>query len=234
MIQIPKILGHIWVGHLPAPTEWLDTWKKFHPEWEYRLYDNEFLFSRRWRNQDLINAFYNRKEYAGVSDLMRYEILHEIGGFIPEADSICQKNTDELWTEDALYSVYENEVNKPGLISPFLASTPNHKYLDYIQRRVRRRNHVDKLAAAWKSVGNRFLAHALKSSPPGEDHKVIIFPSHYFIPRHKKFERYSGDGPVYCDQLWGSTFGNYKVDPTVDVKTVHTDHMKRLEKRLEK
>ena len=96
MLQIPKIIGHIWIGHLQAPQDWMKTWREYHPTWEYRLYDNEFLFSRRWKNQELINAFYARKEYAGVSDLMRYEILEEVGGFIPEADSICLRPTDEL------------------------------------------------------------------------------------------------------------------------------------------
>ena len=38
-----------------------------------------------------------RAEYMGVSDLMRYEILEEVGGIIPEADSICLRATDELW-----------------------------------------------------------------------------------------------------------------------------------------
>ena len=33
---------------------------------EYRLYDNEYLFSRRWKNQELINAFYARKEYLSL------------------------------------------------------------------------------------------------------------------------------------------------------------------------
>ena len=28
---------------------------------------------------------------------MRYEMLEEVGGFIPEADSICLRVTDELW-----------------------------------------------------------------------------------------------------------------------------------------
>ena len=120
MLQIPKIIGHIWVGHLQAPQEWMQTWRDYHPTWEYRLYDNEYLFSRRWKNQELINAFYARKEYAGVSDLLRYEILEEVGGFIPEADSICLRATDELWDKpDAAYTVHESEVAKPGLVSPF-------------------------------------------------------------------------------------------------------------------
>ena len=97
MLQIPKIIGHIWVGKLQAPQEWMQTWRDYHPTWEYRLKDNEYLFSRRWKNQELINAFSARKEYAGVSDLMRYEMLEEVGGFIPEADSICLGATDELW-----------------------------------------------------------------------------------------------------------------------------------------
>jgi len=75
----------------------MQTWRDYHPTWEYRLYGNEYLFSRRRKNQKLINAYYVRKEYAGVSDLMRSEILEEVGGFIPEADSICLRATDELW-----------------------------------------------------------------------------------------------------------------------------------------
>ena len=79
------------------PQEWMQTWRDYHPTWEYQLYDNEHLFSLRWNNQELINAFYARKEYMGVSDLMRYEILEEVGGIIPDADSICLRATDELW-----------------------------------------------------------------------------------------------------------------------------------------
>ena len=40
---------------------------------------------------------------------MRYEILEEIGGFIPEADSVCLRATDKLWnTTEAAYTVHEN------------------------------------------------------------------------------------------------------------------------------
>ena len=59
---------------------------------------------------------------------MRYEILKEVGGFIPEADSICLRPADELWDQaGAAYMVHENEVAKPGLVSPFLASVPKHQ-----------------------------------------------------------------------------------------------------------
>ena len=229
MLQIPKIIGHIWIGHLQAPQDWMKTWREYHPAWEYRLYDNEFLPSRRWKNQELINVFYARKEYAGVSDLMRYEILEEVGGFIPEADSICLRPTDELWDQaGAAYTVHENEVAKPGLVSPFLASVPKHQVFPYLQERAKRRNDPATLKPAWRSVGSRFLKFAIEEASQEIRSKLVIFPSHYFIPEHKDTGMYQGDGPVYCNQLWGTTLKRYKQDPTVDPEKMHKAHMQRL------
>lgn len=124
--MIPRILGHIWIGPQPAPSEWMDTWKAAHPAWEYRLYDNAFLTSRRFRNQALINEYFRQGSYAGVADLIRYEILYEFGGFLPEADSICVNPVDGLLTEDRVYSVYEYPKGRTGMMSPFLASDPGN------------------------------------------------------------------------------------------------------------
>ncbi|MCG6903802.1 MAG: hypothetical protein LJE68_14085 [Rhodobacter sp.] len=229
-LGIPKILGHIWIGHRPAPLVWLQSWRDLHPDWEYRLYDNAYLFGRRWRNQPLINEYYRRGIYAGVSDIMRYEILHEIGGFIPEADSKCLRATDALWDKPALYTVYENEERKPGLVSPFLASAPGHPFLDVVSTRIKRRNTPETLGPAWRSVGNRFLKKAIEARNPDN---LVIFPSHYFIPTHKKFGPYAGDGPVYCEQHWGSTFGLYDEPEGVDVDALRAEHIAKLAARLE-
>ncbi|NNE87569.1 MAG: hypothetical protein HKN27_05795 [Silicimonas sp.] len=226
-LGIPKTLGHIWIGHLPPPQAWMQSWKDHHPDWNYVLYDNEALFSRRWRHQALITEYYRRGEYAGVSDLMRYQILHEMGGFLPEADSICLRPTDELWSEPALYSVYENEEKKPGLISPFLAATPNHPYLHYINMRIQRRVKIETLQAAWRSVGNQFLKKAMAAKPA---EGVVIFPSHTFIPQHKSGPRYAGNDPVYCDQLWGTTHDIYEDAPqSTEIDALRAQHIARLE-----
>ena len=227
-LGIPKTLGHIWIGHRPAPLEWMQSWRDHHPDWDYVLYDNAYLFSRRWRNQALINEYYRRGQYAGVSDLMRYEILYENGGFIAEADSRCLRPTDELWTEPALYTVYENEDLKPDLVSPFLASAKGHPYLNLVTTRIFRRTYPSNLEAPWRSVGNQFLKRVIRSQPP---ENLIIFPSHYFIPQHKNenSERYRGTGAVYCDQFWGSTLGLYAEPQDVDVEAMRADHVQQLE-----
>lgn len=201
-VKIPKILGHIWIGTRAAPTELLETWRKFHPDWEYRLYDNDYLFSRKWRNQSLIAEYYRVGRFSGVSDLMRYEILYEEGGFIPEADSVCLRATDELWQNEHLYAVYENEQEVPGYISPFLASVPGHSYLNKVIRNLGRLWTPETLRTPWKCVGNAYLAKRLARRTP---HDYTVFPSHYFIPTFRTGQKYQGSGPVFCEQLYGST-----------------------------
>jgi hypothetical protein len=43
---------------------------------------------------------------------------------------------------------------------------------------------------------------------------------------------YQGNGPVYCNQLWGTTLKRYKQDPAVNEAEIHESHMKRLTNQL--
>ncbi|MGV6888193.1 glycosyltransferase family 32 protein [Rhodophyticola sp. SM2404] len=106
-VRIPKIMGHIWIGPKPMPKDWMRSWPEMHPSWEYRIYDNDFLMRFPFRTRKLIHEYFSRGEYAGVQDLMRYEILYEYGGFMADADAICQHPVDELLTEKCAYTVYD-------------------------------------------------------------------------------------------------------------------------------
>lgn len=223
-VAIPKTLGHIWIGPLDPPLEWMRSWRDHHPGWDYRLYDNDVLLSRRWRHQALIYEYYRRGHYAGVSDLMRYQILYEQGGFLPEADSRCLRPTDALWTSPSLYTVYENE-NRGGLVSPFLAAAPRHPYLRVVNLRIARHWRPETLGPPWRSVGNRFLMKCIAARPPAD---LVVFPSHYFIPEHKRHGRYTGEGPVYCEQFWGSTKGLYGDTGTAEVAARRRAHLAGL------
>lgn len=202
---MPKsFLGHIWIGPNPAPVEWMATWRTAHPNWRYKLFDNAYLLSRRFRNQRLIHEYFRRKQYAGVADLMRYEILFEYGGFLPEADSICVNPVDALFTEPRAYTVYEYPNGKTGLVSPILASNPRNPFLKLI---------IDTLSSVapsdlnrpWNSTGNGFLKRLIRKHRPD----LTIFPSHYFIPEHYKGNIYDGPDTIYARQFWGSTKASY-------------------------
>lgn len=202
-----KKKAHIWIGPFDPPLEWMRTWTDRHENWEYCVYDNDFLVSRTFICQPQIIEYYRRGMYAGVSDLIRYEILYEKGGFIPEADSICVNPVDELFQEERCYTVYEYPEGKTGMVSPFLASNSGNQLIFDVLNKIKE---IDPktLNRPWHSVGNGFLKRFLRKY----DHKefLTIFPSHYFIPEHlPKKIFYEGTDKIYARQMWGSTTRSY-------------------------
>lgn len=205
--MVPRNIGHIWIGPHDPPEEWLKTWRDAHPSWRYRLYDNAYLQGRTFRNQVLINEYYRRGKWAGVADLMRYEILLDEGGFLPEADSVCLHPVDALFNEDRLYTVYEFPEGRTGLMSPFLASNPGNPILAQIIETLHELK-PEEMNSPWTTTGNGFLRRFFRAHPDLKK-QVTIFPSHYFIPEHYKGEPYTGTDRIYGRQLWGTTRGVY-------------------------
>lgn len=203
-IKIPRNLFQIWIGDRLPPLNWMKTWRDFHPSWNYKLIDNDYLSHHKFINQHLIDEYIKRCEYAGAADLMRYEILYEYGGFMPEADSICIKATDELWTQNTAYTVYENELVRPGFVSPILACEPKNDFLNGVITDLNRLRPTQ-LDKAWKTTGNAFLARYIET----KNSRVVIFPSHYFIPQHFSGSEYKGGKVVYAKKFFGETTGAY-------------------------
>jgi len=74
----------------------MQTWIDRHPDWHYTLYGNEYLASHNFQTKPQMEEYLRRGWYAGVADLLRYEILYREGGFLAEADSLCLHPIDEL------------------------------------------------------------------------------------------------------------------------------------------
>lgn len=208
-IGIPKELSHIWIGPKPAPKEWMDTWIKMHPEWNYTLYDNHFLENYNFKNRNLINEYMRRGRYAGVADLMRYEILYEFGGLMVGADSICYHNTDELFEKKCAYTVYENEFIRGKLVSPIQACQKGNDFVGFLIEELSKLSPSD-LNEPWISTGNLFVSKMIEKYNPD----LVIFPSHYLIPIHYTGMVYDGSDKVYAKQLFGSTNNSYDNTPS--------------------
>ena len=107
---VDKRLGQIWIGPLDPPLQWMKTWRDMHPDWDYTLYDNQFLTGRKFKCHAQITEYFRQGEYAGVSDLMRYEILYEFGGIIPETDSIYLRPVHDLLHHQGPFTCREVEM----------------------------------------------------------------------------------------------------------------------------
>lgn len=202
--MIPRNMGHIWIGPFLPPTEWMTSWVKKNPNWEYRIYDNEYLHSREWRLQKHIDEYMKRGFYAGVADMMQYEILYESGGFIAPADGICRESIDDLFVEDKAYTAYENELVRGQLMMPFLAAPKSHPLLLQAIEEIEKIP-VEHLNEAYLSTGNLLIGKIVNKAP----HLAVVLPSYTFVPRHLIGLQYEGGGKIYADQFFASTFGGY-------------------------
>lgn len=207
---IPKNLFQIWIGPYDPPAKWMTTWKELHPNWNYILVNNEYVSNFKFANKEVIDYLIDKKKYDGASDVIRYELLYQLGGFLPCSDSICYSNVDDLFIGDStemLYVVHESEIARPDMFLPVYASTPRHPFLGILLDEISKLSLTADLKIPYTSVGNFFVSkHLYKKNYSN----ITKFPSHYFIPDHRITGlQYSGEGKVYANQMFGSTLKRY-------------------------
>lgn len=204
--MIPKRIHFIWVGdESKRPDNCIDSWRALNPGWEIEVWGNAELEANEWANRAHMTAMYDR-ELNGVADMMRWEILHALGGIVVDADSVALRPLDDHLLDCEAFACWESEIARPGLIAAgYFGSVAGNAFLKRI---------IDDIAAepsvvhdmAWKTVGPQRLTDAYRRYGYS---KLRIYPSHYFIPQHFTGLTYEGSDPVYAHQLWGSTHGSY-------------------------
>lgn len=204
--MIPKLMHFIWVGdETKSPTNCMDTWRELNPGWEFLVWGNQDLEEQDWFNRDHMTAMYGR-ELNGVADMMRWEILHAKGGVVVDADSIALRPLDDHLLDCEAFACWENEIARPGLIAAgYFGCEAGNGFVEQIIRDIHDDPDITK-ANAWKTVGPLRLTESYRKYRYSQ---MRIYPSHYFIPRHFTGQVYEGSGPIYADQLWGSTLTAY-------------------------
>lgn len=206
--KIPKTIHIVWIGDEDKrPNKYIQTWCDQNPNWTVKVWGNEEYHNKTWVNKLCMEKLWAAKAYHGVADLMRYEILHEEGGFCVDADSECVKPLDDdLFNEEIVLS-YENTATRPGLVCVgYMASIPGAQLFSDVIRDVLATS-LDEILVehAWFSVGPRRLTDNLdRGNYPG----VKILPDYMFIPEHFDAPAYKGLGTVYANQHWLTTKKN--------------------------
>jgi mannosyltransferase OCH1-like enzyme len=210
-VRIPKILHIVWVGpHLP-PMEMIDSWALKHTGnqgWLFQFWRDPTQDDRKkqpWMNQDQMNARASRREWNGVADLMRYEILFKYGGFAVDADSTCVRALDagpiDFINSQTAVACYEHEHLRPGVIGcGFLGAPKEHPFFKAC---------VEDAAGqapsemAWKTVGPLLMGRVAQRM----SQNIKVYPARMFNPIHHSGTAAPGTAPIYAEQGWGSTKG---------------------------
>ena len=191
--MIPRIIHQIWIGPLPPPQRLMESWRRLHPDWEYRLWTDP----TGWENDRQIARM---PEWNGKADIMRYEILARHGGIYVDADSECVRPLDPTFLDHDSFACFENEHVRPGLIATgYVGAGPGNVLMQQCIDGIR----IQLLdLPAWMCVGPLFFTAMARGYE-----RLKVYPSRTFIPRHYTGADAPGNGPVFARQYWGSTLG---------------------------
>ena len=220
--KIPKIIHQIWIGPKPAPTNFMDSWRDKHPDFEYIRWSESELLKKGMMIQckDRVESM---SEINGKADIIRWEILYKYGGVFIDADSICIEPLDDTLMNCKAFASYENEEARKGLVATgTMGFYPNHPLCkDAVEWILKNEISVEKTGyRAWKTVGPGLLTNLINQYKYPD---FTVFPSFYFLPLHYTGLSYNAHGKIYAYQEWGSTKQNYEQMNNIELPAVFTE-----------
>lgn len=133
--RIPKCMMQTW-GHKqlsPQFKEIVDTWKKYNPEYQFALLDDNDSeeFIQKHFEQDVINAYKRIIPGAYKADLFRCCYLWVNGGVYADIDTLCMGKLDDFLIPGADLVVpvdlnYGPNEGTHNLFNTFIAAVPRH------------------------------------------------------------------------------------------------------------
>jgi mannosyltransferase OCH1-like enzyme len=200
--MIPKI-GHIcWFGPHRPPQEMMDSWVAKNPDMIWSVW-KDHTAAGGWINQEQINHRAARREWNGVCDIIRYELLFRFGGTCVDADSTCVKplSDGDFFANEEAIACYESESVRPGMIGcGFLGAPKEHPFFKAC---IEEAGAQDGSEMAWKAVGPMLMGRVAAKLPD----RIRVYPARMFNPTHYSGIPAPGNCPIFAQQGWGSTKG---------------------------
>lgn len=212
--MIPKVLHFIWVGdESRRPDVCIESWRLHNPDYEIRVWGNDDYRHGDWRFKAQMEQIWQTGQLCGVADVMRWEILYRHGGFALDADSLCLAPIPDWIMQCTAFASWQNELATPGLITnAFVGTAKGDPFIAHLLEKLAAEKDLaweprwfglkKKKRRAWKTTGPQLITDGYHEYGYLD---MTILPGHFFTPQDASRERYRGQGPVICAQLFGST-----------------------------
>jgi mannosyltransferase OCH1-like enzyme len=171
MPAMPRLLHFIWVGstmpdHLMSNVHW---WKMLHPSWTVRIWtDRDFGWLANQRLFDEAESIVPRDAVGQFrSDVARYEILLQHGGFYADVDTHPMRPIDDSVLKHDAFAVKED---RTWIGNTYLGSAPGHpvfaEIIQGMQANVKRfRGRRANILSGPKYITNIWRRHGAYEAP---------------------------------------------------------------------
>jgi mannosyltransferase OCH1-like enzyme len=204
--KIPLTIHNIWLGsEIPLYyKKKMKIWKKQHPSWKKICWTEkiiEYLLKKKttilFKNEKEFLEAYLQKNYAKASDILRYEIIYQLGGLYLDVDFDCLEKFDKLHTSYDFYASLEHPCTAAaGCFNGLIGAKPQHPILrSCIEGISNAENHehlfsyctnkIDlELEKTWILTGPGLFSKSIfhQSNLQSND---IVFPYQFFAPIDK-------------------------------------------------
>lgn len=189
-VLIPKKIHQIWLGgEVPSRVlELTEKIKKFHPDWEYKLWTDKDVDSLSFFNKKLYDLHDN---YGTKSDILRLEILFKEGGIYLDTDFDIVRPFDEI-LGGVEFFIGVGQVEHPEVLNSILGSTARNELVHQLIINMGKESIIDKVVEDYPHTGRGetftitgpyYLSHMIfnyMSEHP--NHRNVVFPTEYFYP----------------------------------------------------
>lgn len=147
---IPKIIHQIWLGPYKLPKEFMNyskEWQDLHPNWQYKLWQEEDLDSLYFPDRDLYDK---ASSYQEKAEILKYTILKQFGGLYVDVDYKPIRRFDYLHYAYKFYGSIlppAKDSNEVRISTSILAAEPNSYIINKTLGEIRR---------VWEDVEKEF------------------------------------------------------------------------------
>ena len=220
--NIPKIIHFIWLGgELPLYLSFcINSWKKFHPEWQFILWDDQKVASFNIKNRILYDCV---KNIGCKVDILRLEILQQMGGVYVDTDMFCLKSIDSLIKMEYFHSTEAN--GYPVVNNGVIGCVPNNHIINDM---ILELSNVPIDRTNLANLGNYEI---LKIAGP-------IFITNFFIKKITENNLYFGENEIilppsyfspfsepHCGDFWSGRLPLYRVIEKHSLKESFAIHL---------
>ena len=177
--RIPKRIHQIWLGgNLPDQYKaYTETWLGYHPDWDYTLWTDKDIKAISLHQPKLFQSCINM---GMKSDILRYELLYQLGGLYVDTDFECLKPFDDLMNLNFFTSIsYDREL---VLYIGLIASVPGHPIMSNCLKTMVADPNLTKGSRIMDATGAYHFTRSFLRATNEESQGVVAFPMDFFYP----------------------------------------------------